>query len=111
MVIFDMFMPSIRQLLRVNLLYIPLHLTKGIEMYHDEVEVYPIWLCPAKAFDTGPVNALKDDSKDPIHIDIGLYGYSPKPDFKPYEALKNMEKWTRDHAGYQVFSFYYLRSS
>ena len=71
-------------------------------MYHDEVEVYPIWLCPAKAFDTGPVNALKDDSQDPIHIDIGLYGYSPKPDFKPYEALKNMEKWTRDHAGYQV---------
>ena len=75
-------------------------------MYHDEVEVYPIWLCPAKAFDTGPVNALKDDSQDPIHIDIGLYGYSPKPDFKPYEALKNMEKWTRDHAGYQVIFFY-----
>ena len=47
--------------------------------------------------DTGTVNALKDDSKDPIHIDIGLYGYSPKPNFKPQEALKNMEKFTRDH--------------
>ena len=52
--------------------------------------------------DTGPVNALKDDSKDPIHIDIGLYGYSPKPGFKAVEALKNMEKFTREHSGYQV---------
>lgn len=29
------------------------HLKKGIEFYHDEVDVYPIWLCPAKAMDTG----------------------------------------------------------
>jgi len=77
------------------------HLKKGIEFYHDEVDVYPIWLCPAKAMDTGPVNALKDESNDPIHIDIGLYGYSPKSDYKPQEALRNMEKFTRDHAGYQ----------
>lgn len=58
-------------------------------------------MCPAKAFDTGPVNALKDETKDPIHVDIGLYGYSPKPDFQPKEALKNMEKFTREHDGYQ----------
>lgn len=78
------------------------HLEKGIEYYHQQCEVYPIWLCPAKAMDTGPVNALKDESNDPIHVDIGLYGYSPIADFKPHEALKNMEKFTRDHAGYQV---------
>ena len=66
-----------------------------------QVKVYPIWLCPAKAFDAGPVNALKDETKDPIHVDIGLYGYSPVPDFKPEEALKNMEKFTRKHDGYQ----------
>ena len=24
------------------------HLKEGIEFYHDEVDVYPIWLCPAK---------------------------------------------------------------
>ena len=52
--------------------------------------------------DTGPVNALKDESKDPIHIDIGLYGYSPIPNFEPETALRNMEKFTREHAGYQV---------
>ena len=55
-----------------------------------------------KAMDSGPVNVQKDKSKDPIHIDIGLYGYSPKPGFKAVEALKNMEKFTREHSGYQV---------
>ena len=34
-------------------------------------------------------------------MDIGLYGYSPKPNFNPEESLKNMEKFTRDHNGYQ----------
>ena len=28
-------------------------LKKSLEFYHDEVEIYPIWLCPAKAMDTG----------------------------------------------------------
>ena len=47
------------------------------------------------------MNALKDESKDPIYVDIGLYGYYPKPNFNPEESLKNMEKFTRDHNGYQ----------
>jgi hypothetical protein len=55
---------------------------------------------------TGPVNALKDESKEPIHIDIGLYGYSPKPSYKAEETLKTMEKFARDNAGYQVSTFY-----
>ena len=51
---------------------------------------------------TGPVNALKDESKEPIHIDVGLYGYSPKPDYNADKTLKIMEKFARDNAGYQV---------
>ena len=35
-------------------------------------------------------------------MDVGLYGYSPKPDFKPHEALINMERFTREHDGYQA---------
>ncbi len=33
-------------------------LKKGIEFYHDEVEVYPIWLCPAKAMDVGKSSSM-----------------------------------------------------
>ena len=53
---------------------------------------------------TGPVNALKDESKESIHIDVGLYGYSPKPDYNADKTLKTMEKFARDNAGYQVNS-------
>jgi len=77
------------------------YLKKAIEFFHEQVEVYPIWLCPAKAMDTGPVNALKDESKESIHIDVGLYGYSPKPDYNADKTLKTMEKFARDNAGYQ----------
>ena len=48
------------------------------------------------------MNALKDESKEPIHIDVGLYGYSPKPDYNADKTLKIMEKFARDNAGYQV---------
>ena len=78
------------------------HLKKGIEFYHQECQVYPVWLCPAKCMDTGPIQANKDpDSQDPIFVDIGLYGFSPKENFQPIEALKKMEKFTRQHSGYQ----------
>ena len=78
------------------------HLKKSLEFFHEEVEIYPIWLCPAKAMDTGPVKALKDESNDPIHIDVGIYGFCEKPNYDAKESLIRMEKFARDHAGYQV---------
>ncbi len=79
-------------------------LKAGIEFFHDEVDIYPLWLCPAKAMDTGPVQAIKDPANDPIHVDIGIYGYCQKPDFNPKECLRRMEKYVRDNDGYQVSS-------
>jgi len=49
------------------------------------------------------VKAFKGDTaKDPIFIDVGLYGYSPKPNFDPKQAIRNMEKFARENDGYQV---------
>ena len=82
---------------------LPLGLLKdGLEFYHETVEVYPIWLCPAKAMDTGPIKSIKIESNEPIHVDVGIYGYSPKKDFDSHKALRDMEKHARDHHGYQA---------
>ena len=43
-----------------------------------------------------------DTAKDPIFIDVGLYGYSPKPNFDAKSSLRRMEKFARDNDGYQV---------
>ena len=54
-------------------------------------------------FVTGPVKAFKGDTaKDPIFIDVGLYGYSPKKNFDSKASLRRMEKFARDNDGYQV---------
>merc|ERR1712226_790423 len=79
---------------------IPLkYLKEAITFYHDVCEIYPLLLCPAKALETGPVNSLKDD--DPIHIDIGIYGFCNKPGYDKTETIRKLEKFARDWNGYQ----------
>ena len=64
---------------------------------------WPSLSCLSECF-PGPVKAFKGDTaKDPIFIDVGLYGYSPKPSFDAKAALRNMEKFARDNDGYQVW--------
>ncbi len=46
-----------------------------------------------------------DTAKDPIFIDVGLYGYSPKQNFDPKIAIRHMEQFARDNDGYQVKEF------
>ena len=53
-------------------------LKDSIELFHSEVEIYPIWLCPFKL----PPNEgmLKTKSKtDEMFVDVGVYGV-PKND-------------------------------
>lgn len=80
---------------------IPLrHLKSAVEFFHEEVEIYPLWLCPANgALDNGP---LKFKDTDPIHIDIGIYGFSEKENFDAQNSLRRMEGFTRLHNGYQA---------
>ena len=75
------------------------YLKKAVEYYHEEVEIYPLWLCPALALETGPVQTLKDD--DPIHIDIGIYGFCEKKHYEKVKTIRKLEKFARDHNGYQ----------
>ena len=74
-------------------------LKKAVEFYHDQVEIYPLWLCPAVALDTGPVVTQKDSDK--IYIDIGIYGFCDKESYSKVKTIRALEKWARDHNGYQ----------
>ncbi|TRY79718.1 hypothetical protein TCAL_01985 [Tigriopus californicus] len=71
----------------------------AIDFFDDIVGIYPLWLCPARALDTGPIHSLKDE--DEIHIDIGIYGHCKKPKYDKVETLRAMEKFARDYNGYQ----------
>ncbi len=72
---------------------------KAIEFFDCTVGIYPLWLCPGRCLDTGPVRSMKDD--DPVFIDCGIYGYCSKPDFDRERTHRRMERFAMDHNGYQ----------
>ena len=53
-------------------------LKSSIEMFHSEVEIYPIWLCPFKL--SPDQGMLKTGAvKSEMFVDVGVYGV-PKND-------------------------------
>ena len=53
-------------------------LKSSIEMFHSEVEIYPIWLCPFKL--SPDHGMLKTGAvKNEMFVDVGVYGV-PKND-------------------------------
>uniref|UniRef100_A0A7N0UK12 Delta(24)-sterol reductase n=1 Tax=Kalanchoe fedtschenkoi TaxID=63787 RepID=A0A7N0UK12_KALFE len=89
----------------------------ALEWVHREMEVYPIWLCPYRAFKL-PVKAMinpepgfehhrrqGDTPYAQMYTDIGIY-YAPGPvlrgeDFDGSEAVRKMESWLIENRGFQ----------
>ncbi|XP_021965625.2 delta(24)-sterol reductase-like [Folsomia candida] len=81
----------IRRIFEVNLVLqdfiVPIEKMKmALQFFHDQVEVYPVWLCPVKAINE-PGYIKSEGNADKMYMDIGLYGYSGKPD--QYEVVKS----------------------
>ncbi|XP_035700412.1 delta(24)-sterol reductase-like isoform X2 [Folsomia candida] len=81
--------PYFRRLFELNLvvqdLIVPIGKTKkALQYFHDTVEVYPVWLCPAKGFNEPGFFKFEGN---PMYMDIGIYGQSGKPD--EYETDKS----------------------
>ncbi|XP_062532467.1 delta(24)-sterol reductase isoform X2 [Bombyx mori] len=49
-------------------------LEKAIAFFHDEFEVYPIWLCPFKIFNNPGQLKIKPGEESQMFVDIGVYG-------------------------------------
>ena len=58
-------------------------LKSSIELFHSEVEIYPIWLCPFKLFPNRGM--LKVESgKEEMFIDVGVYGVPKSEKYQAY---------------------------
>ena len=80
---------------------IPLsHLKKCLRFLWSEVGVNPLWLVPAR------LNVHKEHGLQPrcdeIYIDVGVYGFCYKKDYNRNDVLRQCEKFTIDHLGYQA---------
>lgn len=79
-------------------------LSKTLTFFHENYDIYPIWLCAHKVFNTKPQGFLKPTKKNvewEMYVDVGAYG----PPKRPYNNLIDMPKMERfviDNHGYQA---------
>ena len=78
-------------------------LGQAIDVFHQELLIYPLWLCPMKMFHT-PVKGLANPTgdQDEMFVDVGAYGVPKQKGFNSSETLRRVEKFVRDVKGFQA---------
>jgi len=77
-------------------------LDDALNVFKQEFNLYPLWLCPMKIFKTeyrGLVNPRPDED---MFVDIGAYGNPTVQNFVAKDSMRNVEKFVRDVKGFQA---------
>lgn len=81
---------------------VPMHtLQKSLTCFHDEINLYPLWLCPFRLPSVPGMVHPKSDQEE-MYVDIGAYG---EPKMKGYSAgttTRRLEQFVRDQHGFQM---------
>ncbi|KAK8405965.1 hypothetical protein O3P69_006992 [Scylla paramamosain] len=64
---------------------------EALEVFHKEVKIYPLWLCPFKWGD-----------KETLYVDIGSYGTPGVDNFHPERTTRRVEAFVRKVKGFQM---------
>jgi len=76
-------------------------LKSSIELFHSEVEIYPIWLCPFKL--SPDQGMLKTNGEKPeMFVDIGVYGVPKNERFDVVKTTRKIEDFVRKVNGFQM---------
>jgi len=77
-------------------------LDDALKIFQDELEIYPIWLCPMKIFSSPHRGFIKPLDNDEMFVDIGAYGVPKNKTWSARTTLRKIEKFVRDEKGYQA---------
>uniref|UniRef100_A0A1I8A8N4 Delta(24)-sterol reductase n=1 Tax=Steinernema glaseri TaxID=37863 RepID=A0A1I8A8N4_9BILA len=81
---------------------IPLsELEDALELFHKEVEIYPIWLCPFNFFPTQSL-ARQGSGSSVMYVDVGVYGNTKVKTYDAEKTTRKLEKYVRSVKGYQM---------
>ncbi|XP_028159708.1 delta(24)-sterol reductase-like isoform X2 [Ostrinia furnacalis] len=76
-------------------------LEKAVMKFHEEIEVYPIWLCPFKVFnDPGQLRVKSGDWQ--MFVDIGVYGVPKAKGYETVPSTRRIESFVSEHSGFQM---------
>ncbi|CAI5455564.1 unnamed protein product [Caenorhabditis angaria] len=76
-------------------------LTKTIEVFHEEVEIYPVWVCPFR-LPSCPGMLRQRSGASQMFVDVGAYGVTLKKDYHPQETTRRLEAFVRSVKGFQM---------
>ncbi|XP_004926865.1 delta(24)-sterol reductase isoform X1 [Bombyx mori] len=77
-------------------------LEKAIAFFHDEFEVYPIWLCPFKIFNNPGQLKIKPGEESQMFVDIGVYGVPKAKGFETIASTRHVESFVIQNQGFQM---------
>ncbi|XP_028902296.1 delta(24)-sterol reductase [Ornithorhynchus anatinus] len=76
-------------------------LNQALRTFHDDLRVYPIWLCPfVLPSQPGLVHPKGDETE--LYVDIGSYGEPKVKHFEARACMRQMEKFVRSVHGFQM---------
>ncbi|KAJ2940993.1 hypothetical protein O0L34_g13118 [Tuta absoluta] len=76
-------------------------LESAIQVFHEEFQVYPIWLCPFKLFNLP--GQLKVHSGDwQMFVDIGVYGVPKAKGYVTEPSTRRVESFVMKNHGFQM---------
>jgi delta24-sterol reductase len=77
-------------------------LSTCIDVFHQDWEIYPLWVCPC-AIPKTPIRGLINPRADEeMFVDVGAYGVPKAPGYQAELRHRSVEKWVRDVKGFQA---------
>jgi len=76
-------------------------LKASIELFHREVAIYPIWLCPFK-LPANPGMLKPHTNKEEMFVDVGVYGVPNNERFDAEKTTRKVEEFVRNVNGFQM---------
>lgn len=75
-------------------------LKHSLAYIHEQTEIYPLWLCPTRHCVHKGMEEFSMFKGDYVHVDIGVYGYSPIKPYDRIESQRNMERYAINYGAY-----------
>lgn len=76
-------------------------LSDCIDVFHKEIKLYPLWLCPYfLPNNPGMLKPVEDNGS--MCVDVGSYGEPKTPDFNNVKTIRRLEQATKSFNGYQM---------
>ncbi|XP_006005558.1 delta(24)-sterol reductase [Latimeria chalumnae] len=77
------------------------YIENSINLFHTEINIYPLWLCPF-ILPSQPGMVHPKGNEDELYVDIGAYGEPKVKHFEAKASMRQLEKYVQDVHGFQM---------